>query len=158
MKVKAPFAGHPAASSAWLPAAIPSLLGGLESHCNKEMQWHLSTTITEFLQKTNKWKSSTRWTSSLPQHLPSSHRASIVPAAFNETCNTQRSIYSNCYRWHADPFWASTVIPWCISSGRSYTYCDAEWSTKLSPGDVKSLTMTLKERTRHCENDLVLYF
>ncbi len=38
MKVKAPFAGHPAAFSAWLPAAIPSLLGGLESHCNKQTQ------------------------------------------------------------------------------------------------------------------------
>ena len=38
MKVKAPFAGHPAASSAWPPAATPSLLGGLESHCNKEKQ------------------------------------------------------------------------------------------------------------------------
>lgn len=36
MKVKAPFAGHPAASSAWPPAEIPSPLGGLESHCNKE--------------------------------------------------------------------------------------------------------------------------
>ena len=39
-KVKAPFAGHPAVSSAWTPAATPSLLGGLESHCNKERQWH----------------------------------------------------------------------------------------------------------------------
>lgn len=41
IKVKAPFAGHPAASSAWLPAVTLSLLGGLESHCNKETQWHL---------------------------------------------------------------------------------------------------------------------
>lgn len=40
MKVKAPFAGHPAASSAWPPAVTPSLLGGLESHCKKEKQWH----------------------------------------------------------------------------------------------------------------------
>lgn len=36
MKVKAPFAGHPAASSALPPAEIPSPRGGLESHCNKE--------------------------------------------------------------------------------------------------------------------------
>lgn len=38
MRVKAPFAGHPAASSAWPPAASPSPPGGLESHCNKEEQ------------------------------------------------------------------------------------------------------------------------
>lgn len=36
IQVRAPFAGHPAASSAWLPAAIPSPPGGLESHCNQE--------------------------------------------------------------------------------------------------------------------------
>lgn len=38
MEVKAPFAGHPAASSAWPPAATPSPPGGLESHCNRERQ------------------------------------------------------------------------------------------------------------------------
>lgn len=38
MKVKAPFAGHPVASSAWTPAVTPSPRGGLESHCNKERQ------------------------------------------------------------------------------------------------------------------------
>lgn len=38
MEVKAPFAGHPAASSAWPPAATPSPPGGLESHCNREWQ------------------------------------------------------------------------------------------------------------------------
>lgn len=36
MKVKAPFAGHPAASSAWLPAATLSLPGSPESHCNRD--------------------------------------------------------------------------------------------------------------------------
>lgn len=36
MKVKAPFAGHPAASSAWLPAATLSLRGSPESHCNRD--------------------------------------------------------------------------------------------------------------------------
>lgn len=36
MKVKAPFADHPAASSAWLPAATLSLPGSPESHCNRD--------------------------------------------------------------------------------------------------------------------------
>lgn len=36
MKVKAPFAGHPAASSAWLPAATLSLPGSPESHCKRD--------------------------------------------------------------------------------------------------------------------------
>lgn len=36
MKVKAPFAGHPAASSAWLPAATLSLRGSPESHCKRD--------------------------------------------------------------------------------------------------------------------------
>lgn len=35
MKVKAPFAGRPAASSAWPPAATPSPRGGRGSHCNR---------------------------------------------------------------------------------------------------------------------------
>lgn len=34
MKFRAPFAGRPAASSAWTQAATPSLQGGPESHCN----------------------------------------------------------------------------------------------------------------------------
>lgn len=47
IQVRAPFAGHPAASSAWLPAAKPSPPGGLGSHCNRERgidissRWHL---------------------------------------------------------------------------------------------------------------------
>lgn len=36
MKVKAPFAGRPAASSAWLPAATLFLPGSPESHCNRD--------------------------------------------------------------------------------------------------------------------------
>lgn len=35
VKFRAPFAGHPAASSAWPQAATLSLQGGLESHCGE---------------------------------------------------------------------------------------------------------------------------
>lgn len=59
IKVKAPFAGHPAASSAWLPAVILSLRGGLESHCNKETQWHLvrkQSQVFVICEKTRRWK------------------------------------------------------------------------------------------------------
>lgn len=37
-EVKAPFAGHLAASSAWPPAATPSPRGGRESRCSREKQ------------------------------------------------------------------------------------------------------------------------
>lgn len=76
-------------------------------------------------------------------HRGSLRAQDIVPAAFDETSNTQRSIYGNCYAWQADPFWVSIVI-------RLQLYIMTtpyRARHKRLPGDVKSPIMLLKERT-----------
>lgn len=54
MKVKAPFAGHPAASSAWLPAATLSLPGSPESHCNRDTATTTQIRLLCFLRNLRK--------------------------------------------------------------------------------------------------------
>lgn len=93
MEVKAPFAGHPAASSAWPPAETPSPLGGLESHCNKERQWY-------FVK--NHSRNESRKRIKIRNDLLNPHRKKKLSCCCNDT--SPHLIYSVCV-WTLQSAW-----------------------------------------------------